>query len=116
MLTLSQRYSPNFTPRTTCWYTRLVATWSSAGSCQGLKISFLKNSLQGAFLSWAPCSLAYCSHWETASMTCVSSVLVRPSPVYESTHSLLDEDDLVRYARVPLDLQLHVVVVLMRDE
>lgn len=48
---------------------RLVATWSSEGLCQGVKISFLKNSLQGAFLSWAPCSLAYCSHCDTASIT-----------------------------------------------
>ena len=48
---------------------RLVATWSSAGECHGVKISFLKNSLQGAFLSWAPCSFAYCSHCETASIT-----------------------------------------------
>ncbi len=49
--------------------TKFVATGSSVGSCQGEKISFLKNSLQGAFLSWAPCSLAYCSHCEMASMT-----------------------------------------------
>ena len=30
---------------------------------------YLKNSLQGAFLSCAPCSFAYCSHWEMASIT-----------------------------------------------
>lgn len=42
---------------------------SSAGLCHGEKISFLKNSLQGALRSWAPCSLAYCSHCDTASIT-----------------------------------------------
>lgn len=48
---------------------RLVATGSSVGSCHGAKISFLKKSLQGAFLSCAPCSFAYCSHWLMASIT-----------------------------------------------
>lgn len=33
-------------------------------------------------------------------------------PLFESTHGLLDEDDLVGDRRVPLDLQLHVMVVL----
>lgn len=35
-------------------------------------------------------------------------------PLFESTHSLLDEDDLVGDGLVPLNLQLHVVVVLSR--
>ncbi|KDR10965.1 hypothetical protein L798_15043 [Zootermopsis nevadensis] len=48
---------------------RLVATGSSVGSCHGAKISLRKNSLQGAFLSCAPCSFAYCSHCEIASIT-----------------------------------------------
>lgn len=34
------------------------------------------------------------------------------SPLFESSHSLLDEDDLVGDGLVPLYLQLHVVVVL----
>ncbi|TNN77771.1 hypothetical protein EYF80_012069 [Liparis tanakae] len=65
---------------------RLVATWSSVGECQGVKISFLKNSLQGAFLSWAPCSLAYCSHCDTASITALQSSL---AVVAESVSSVL---------------------------
>jgi hypothetical protein len=32
-------------------------------------VVYLKKSRQGAFLSCAPCSLAYCSHWEMASIT-----------------------------------------------
>lgn len=48
---------------------RLVATLSSEGLCQGVKTSLRKKSLHGALRSWAPCSLAYCSHWEMASMT-----------------------------------------------
>lgn len=36
------------------------------------------------------------------------------APLFESTHSLLDEDDLVSDGFVPLNLQLHVVVVLSR--
>lgn len=37
------------------------------------------------------------------------------SPIYKPPHGLLDEDDLVSDARVPLDLQLHVVMVLKRQ-
>ncbi|PSN40481.1 hypothetical protein C0J52_05234 [Blattella germanica] len=48
---------------------RFVATASSVGSCQGIKISLRKYNLQGAFFSCAPCSFAYCSHCEIASMT-----------------------------------------------
>lgn len=36
-------------------------------------------------------------------------------PLFESAHGLLDEDDLVSDGLVPLDFQLHVVVVLSRD-
>ena len=48
---------------------RLVATGSSWGLCHGAKISLRKNSLHGATFSSVPCSLAYCSHCEMASIT-----------------------------------------------
>lgn len=35
-------------------------------------------------------------------------------PLFKSTDSLLDQDDFVSNGLVPLDLQLHVVVVLMK--
>lgn len=36
-------------------------------------------------------------------------------PLFEATHGLLDEDDLVGDRLVPLDLQLHVMVVLTTE-